>query len=416
MTDPQWFFLDAKNALQIQKTRITIATRIYSAMVERRIRDHPKYAELRAMRKNKKADRAETEKLKKKLLTEQLATEGITQEQFTEAFEQQKKKYQPYRLILDVEKESFKQLQPQVDEIPIYANWLSGIKGIGLNYSVKLINGIRDIERFENPSKLRKYCGTAPGMKKTRGQEAHFNPELKGVLLGQIAENFIKNRSEYKQLYDEKKTELLQQHPEALTPLTERLKGKTLKKGELRELWTKQKIHNYAKKAMINYFLVDLWRAWWLSKGKEPPRNPYIANIPGHTLKPMIVPYPAPNSQTRHENQDLAASQTKDENQGFNASQFIYENHPLNANSHIANENHRPNASQRVSENQSFVASQKKDENQNQRASQKRAENQNQRASQKAFGNQHANASQRAIENHDEYARHASQDVKEKIP
>ena len=69
----------------------------------------------------------------------------------------------------------------------------------------QMINGIRDIERFENPSKTKKVLRYRTRHEKTRGQEAHFNPELKGVLLGQIAENFIKNRSEYKQLYDEKK-------------------------------------------------------------------------------------------------------------------------------------------------------------------------------------------------------------------
>jgi len=279
----QNFLLDSKIALEIQKTRVAIATRLYSSNVESIVRSHKDYAKLLAMRKNKDADRKETAKLTKKLLSEQLKIMGIPEDKFAEQLEGIKKNYAPYQQIVTAEKVAFKIIEPQLKEIPIYS-WMEDVRGLGLRYAVKLISKIRDIQRFENPSKLRTYCGCAPGMVRQSGVEAKFSPELKGILLGQIAENFIKNKSQYKRIYDEKKTYYLGLHPEALA---EKIKGKKYTKED----WTKLKIHNFAKKTMINRFLVDLWMAWYMSDGKTPPKTPWIADQPHHSLEPMVVPW-----------------------------------------------------------------------------------------------------------------------------
>jgi hypothetical protein len=157
---------------------------------------------------------------------------------------------------------------------------------------------IRDIQRFENPSKLRTYCGTAPGMFHTRGVEANFNPELKGFMMGQIAESFIKAKSQYKRVYDEKKAYYLRLHPEAETLSYEEKKtrleaelGRKLRNGEGKQIWTKMKIHRYALKAMMNRFIVELWAAWYKAEGKVPPVNAWILDEPHHNTEPMIVPY-----------------------------------------------------------------------------------------------------------------------------
>ena len=278
----QNFLLDSKIALEIQKTRVAIATRLYSSNVESIVRSNKNYAKLLAARKNKDADRKETAKLTKKLLNEQLKIMGIPEEDFAKQLETIKKNYAPYQQIVVAEKVAFKIIEPQLKEIGIYA-WMVEVRGLGLRYAVKLISKIRDIQRFENPSKLRTYCGCAPGLVRHAGMEANFNPELKGVLLGQVAENFIKNKSQYKRIYDEKKAYYLQLHPEALA---EKTKGRKYTKED----WTKLKIHNYAKKTMINRFLVDLWMAWYLKDGVVPPKNPYIADVPHHSLEPMVVP------------------------------------------------------------------------------------------------------------------------------
>jgi hypothetical protein len=277
------FILDSKVALEIQKTRVAVATRLYSSNVERIVRSHKDYPKLLALRKNKDADRKETAKVTKKLLNEQLKTMGVPEDKFKDQLEEIKKNYTPYQKLVLAEKAAFKEVEPQIKEIAVYS-WMEDVRGLGLRYAVKLISKIRDIQRFENPSKLRTYCGCAPGMVRQVGMEAKFSPELKGILLGQVAENFIKNKSQYKRIYDEKKAYYLGLHPEALA---EKVKGKKYTKED----WTKMKIHNYAKKTMINRFLVDLWMAWWMSDGKKPPVNPWIADQPHHSLEPMVVPY-----------------------------------------------------------------------------------------------------------------------------
>ena len=276
------FILDSKVALEIQKTRVAVATRLYSSKVEAVVRSHSNYSELLALRKNKSADRKETAQLTKKLLREQLKAMGIDEELFKNGLTSAKKEYAPYKMMIKAEESAFKLLEPQLSDIPVYG-WLNEVRGLGLRYSVKLISKIRDMQRFENPSKLRTYCGCAPGCVNVRGVESNFNPELKGVLLGQVAENFIKNKSQYKRIYDEKKAYYLKLHPEALA---EKVKGKKVTKDD----WTKMKIHNFAKKTMINRFLVDFWMAWYLCEGKTPPKNPWIADQPHHSLDPMIVP------------------------------------------------------------------------------------------------------------------------------
>ena len=278
----QNFILDSKIAMEIQKTRVAVANRLFSSNVESIIRSHKDYPQLLAMRKNKNVDRKETAKLAKKLLGEQLKAMGIPVEQFSEQLDIIKQNYAPYQQLLLAEKVSFKLLEPQLKQVPVY-RWMDEVKGLGLRYAVKLISNIRDIQRFENPSKLRTYCGCAPGLVRRQGLEANFNPELKGILLGQVAENFIKNKSQYKRVYDEKKAYYLRLHPEALA---EKVKGKKYTKDD----WTKIKIHNFAKKTMINRFLVDLWMAWYLCEGKVPPKNPWIVEQPHHSLEPMVVP------------------------------------------------------------------------------------------------------------------------------
>lgn len=276
------FLLDSKVALEIQKTRVAVATRIYSQNVEDKIRKHPLYPKLLVLRSDKNADRKETAKLVKKLLGEQLAAENIAVDDFKAVLDGVKKEYAPYQLLLKAEAAGFKRLQPQLEGMPVYA-WMKSVKGLGVRFAVKLISKIKVIDRFENPSKLRTYCGTAPGLRMRSNVEANFNPELKGILLGQVAESFIKSGSQYKRVYDEKKQYYVGLHPEALE---KRAVGVKVTK----DTWTKMRIHNYAKKTMINRFLVDLWMAWYICEGKVPPKNPWIADQPHHSLEPMVVP------------------------------------------------------------------------------------------------------------------------------
>lgn len=280
------FMLKSKIALQIQKTRVGIATRLYSHLTESFVRGHKDYPKLLKLRKDKKADRKKTASYTKKLLIASLKANEFTLEDFNNLFAETKSNNAVYVAMEKTEKQAFKELKPLLKEIPLWV-WIQTVKGLGLNFGVKLLCYLRDVKRFPNPSKLRKYCGTTPDSKLRRGQEAHFNPELKGIMLGQIAKNFLMANGQYKVVYDTKKAYYLTKYAKELE-LTE--KKKEQKKKITKEDWTKLRCHNYAMKAMVNRFLVELWMAAHLVEGQEPPTNPYILNDPKHNLEPMIVP------------------------------------------------------------------------------------------------------------------------------
>lgn len=277
------FILNAKLALQVQKLRITTSNRVYSAIVERYIRSHPDYPQLLAMRKDVIADRKKTAALVKKLLKEQLESMGLEESEITDLYEQTLEKNETYQSIVKTENRAFKLLEPEMKSQPIF-KWFEKVRGLGTKNGIKLLMYIRDIRRFNNPSKLRKYCGCEPGAKRVAGVQSEYNPEIKGFMLGILAENFIKSNSQYKRIYDEKKAYYTKLHPEVLA---EKVKGKKF----TREDWTKMKIHNYAKKSMINRFLVELWVAWYKSEGLKPPTTAYILKFPQHNEDPMVVPW-----------------------------------------------------------------------------------------------------------------------------
>jgi len=280
------FLLKSKIALQIQKTRVGIATRLYSHLTESFVRGHKDYPKLLKLRKDKSVDRKKTASYTKKLLIASLKADELTLEDFNNLFAETKSNNAVYVAMEKTENQAFKELKPLLKEIPLWV-WIQTVKGLGLNFGVKLLCYLRDIKRFPNPSKLRKYCGTTPDSKLRRGQEAHFNPELKGIMLGQIAKNFLMANGQYKVVYDTKKAHYSTKHAKELE-LTE--KKKEQKKKITKEDWTKLKCHNYAMKAMVNRFLVELWQAAFLIEGKEPPTNIYILNDPLHNKEPMIVP------------------------------------------------------------------------------------------------------------------------------
>jgi len=265
----QRFIFDGKTCIAVQKLRIQLGNRIYSFLFEKTVREHKDYPTLLIMRKDRTADRKKTASFAKKVLADALAEKGLTMEDFKQMFDAYKKGNDVYQRLCEVEKDSFKRLEPELEKLPIYSDWLTRVKGIGVKLSVQLLIAVRDIRRFENPSKLCTYMGTAPALKKVRGIQAKFNPEYKGLCLGRISPSLIKSKSQYKRVYDEKKAKYHNEHPD----------------------WTKNKCHRYAIKIMFNRFLKELWIAWYRSLGLEPPCNLYIAEMPHHNMEPMIVPY-----------------------------------------------------------------------------------------------------------------------------
>ncbi len=209
-----------------------------------------------------------------------------------------------------IEKTILKHIRPILREFPIYTEWLKYVMGIGEVLSAGLIAGIKTPERFENISKLWKYCGLhvvngeAPSRRK--GAKVDWSPFMQ-TLCWKIGESFVKTRGFYRQMYDifkkdeERKSEegivreidkcigYVPRDEEVIeivgnTPLTKAKIEKLKKKGfkELRVGLTRAHVHARAKRKTVKLFIAHLWIKWRQLEGL-PITKPYANVILGHS-------------------------------------------------------------------------------------------------------------------------------------
>jgi len=178
----------------------------------------------------------------------------------------------------------FKRMEHVLEDVPIYAEYLKHIRGIGPAMAGVIVSEI-DISKARYPSSLWKYCGidTAEDGKGRSRRPEHlvkvkyrnkdgvesernsitFNPFLKTKLIGVLANSFIKLANPiYAQIYRNYKHRL-ENHPAHADK-------------------TKAHRNNMAKRYLIKMFLVDLYKAWRALEGL--PVNP-----PYHEAKLCIV-------------------------------------------------------------------------------------------------------------------------------
>lgn len=188
--------------------------------------------------------------------------------------------YQHLKTACFNEYETLQAIEMILDQIPIYTEWLKGIKGISTRLASILISSY-DIYKADTVSKLWSFSGYNPGMvggykwnnkekckeltndmirgdKLTKGYCSPFNKHLRTQLFV-LADSFIKQRTmPYRQIYDDYKQRLNNQN-EMLE------KDKRL---------TKNHIHFRAIRKMNKYFLIDLYKNWRKLEGL-PVREPY---------------------------------------------------------------------------------------------------------------------------------------------
>jgi len=171
-----------------------------------------------------------------------------------------------------------------VENLPVYP-WCEEVRGLGSKLTAKLLAGIGDIRRFPNPASLWSYCGVgdAEKSKRKKGQQLTHSPKMRSTLYN-LEESFIKANSQYRVIYDKRKERTLTTHPEwhNLMPDGSPNTGKNMHPKHA---------HNDAARVMIKRFLAELFVAWYMSLGIEPPAKPYGVEIKGHHEDPMIVPY-----------------------------------------------------------------------------------------------------------------------------
>jgi len=91
--------------------------------------------------------------------------------------------------------------------------------------------------------------------------------------------NFLKAKSQYRAVYDERKTKTMETRPEwGVHP-----HGKN-------KVYMAH-YHADAQRVMAKRFVIEFWKAWWQATGQEPPTKPYAVRILGHDEEADVVPY-----------------------------------------------------------------------------------------------------------------------------
>jgi len=267
----------------IDDTKNRIGHQVRAKVQNDLLRRSPYWDEIRALQRDKEADRTETASLIKKALKEL----GYDADEITKQRDLALAQHSTYQLFDIMKNEVAKSLTGELIKMPIWTGYLQNVVGISTLTASKLLYLVKDVTRFSNPSKLMKYAGLAvvdgaPDRLK-RGVEAHYSPELKSLLLGVVGDNFIKSNSQYRKVYDERKAYTAQNRPEwGVNPKTKKENYKA-------------HYHADARRVMVKRFVVEFWKAGWLAAGLEPPTEPYAVRILGHDLEPDVVAYEGRN-------------------------------------------------------------------------------------------------------------------------
>lgn len=167
-----------------------------------------------------------------------------------------------------------KQIAKVVEAFPIYTEWMTHVRGLGPTMGAVILSSI-DIYRSRYVSSVWKYAGldvTADGKGRSRRKAdmgtityvdpktgelkekktLGYNPFLKTKLMGVLADGMIKANSQYRSVYDDRKTRTVGYN--AVDP--ERFK-------------TAAHRHMDAKRHMIKVFLADLYAVWREMEGLE---------------------------------------------------------------------------------------------------------------------------------------------------
>jgi len=126
---------------------------------------------------------------------------------------------------------------------------------------------------------------------------------LEVYLHGVIGDNFLKQNSQYRIIYDErmKKTKVI--HPEwhNLNPDGSKNTGKNM---------NPKHAYRDAIRVMMKRFLAEFWCAGYAAKGLEAPRKAYILTFPQHHEEPNIQSFKVGESHILSETQPRNASST----------------------------------------------------------------------------------------------------------
>lgn len=157
-----------------------------------------------------------------------------------------------------------------VEQVPIYTEWLSKVKGIGPAIGAVLVGEYASSDRFQTISAMWSYSGLGlddqgQARKRAKGEVANWMPRLRMILCGRLADSFIRladKKATGRRLYDQYKAFYVERD----TP-----------KG-----LTKDHINRRARRKLVKVFLGSFWLAWRRLDGL-PITQPYVVEKMCHT-------------------------------------------------------------------------------------------------------------------------------------
>jgi len=212
---------------------------------------------------------------------------------------------QQYEKLADAERSAEIALEDLLEEQPIWTEFLVDVDGCATKMASVLISEI-DIAKAKYPSSLWKYSGldVVHGEGRSRKKEhleeveyenkngkmdtrkgLTYNPFLKTKIRGVLAENFIRQNEQYKQIYDDKKHYYMTR---GFCNGTHSEQGKAVwmpsgqKTKQPQDYCTKGHAHNMAARYMVKMFLKDLYVEWRTLEGL-PVSDTYHEAKMGHT-------------------------------------------------------------------------------------------------------------------------------------
>lgn len=174
-----------------------------------------------------------------------------------------------YKSLLAIEKNVHKTLVVWARKHYVYTDYLVDVRGIGEILACGLIgeigrlrgkNGHLGIAAYDRVSNLWHFAGLIPGAKHIKGEKSSFSSRVRTLCAYDVGESFIKSRSPYKRLYDERKLYTQVTHPD----------------------WSKGHRHQDARRIMVKIFLQHVWHRWRQMEGL-PINLPYVIEREGHS-------------------------------------------------------------------------------------------------------------------------------------
>jgi hypothetical protein len=206
-----------------------------------------------------------------------------------------------YFALEEQERRQFRQLEANLDPIPIYATYLKDVRGVGPALAAVLISYF-DPHKARHASSFWKYAGldvASDGAGRSRRKEhliereytdrngksairqsVTFEPWLKTKLMGVLASSFLRTNSPWRESFDNYKHRIITDPSRQKVTLSEWKKRHAAGDTNMRELWAPGRIKDAALRYMVKMFLADFWVKWRTLEGLE-VTQPYAVEKQG---------------------------------------------------------------------------------------------------------------------------------------